>query len=65
MTDAFGQELRRLRATRIALRIGLVPLPFALALVLAEEARKAFVRRRDARRARGASTREPPETGRS
>lgn len=33
MTDAFGQELRRLRATRIALRIGLVPLPFAVALV--------------------------------
>jgi len=33
MTDAFGQELRRLRATRIALRIGLVPLPFAIALV--------------------------------
>lgn len=33
MSVAFAQELRRLRTTRIALRIGLAPLPFAVALV--------------------------------
>jgi hypothetical protein len=33
VSETFAQELGRLRATRIALRIGLVPLPFAIALL--------------------------------
>lgn len=33
MSDAFTSELGRLRASRVALRIGLLPLPFAVALL--------------------------------
>jgi len=33
VSDAFTKELGRLRATRIALRIGLLPLPFSVALI--------------------------------